>query len=354
MEVRLSEIMREFPQVIQERRGDDSVINGINSVEECGPGDLVFVEDKKLIPLAAAGQPCGVVIAESLLPLAGILDCAGILISDNVRLAHAVIKQRYSDRNWFDDESERIHPSAVIHSDAQIPESCVVGANVVVGNDVVIGERCRLLAGSIIERGVVMGDDCLIHSTALIGYECQLGDQVEIGPGSIIGSDGYGFAQDKVGKSHRIPQTGKVVIEDRVRIGAHNCIDRAAYGVTRIGAGTKTDNLCHIAHGVDIGEDCLLTAMLCVAGSTKIGNRVMTSGQTGILGHLTISDDVGLVHRAAVTRDIEEPGIYAGLPLQPLNQHMKSAAQIKKLSDLASKVRNLEAELKALKSELKS
>jgi len=354
MDVRLSEILKDFPQVIRERQGDDSVITGINSVEECGPGDLVFVEDKKLIPLATAGQPSGVVLPESLLPLIGNLGSAGILISDNVRLAHALIKQRYADRNWFDDESERVHPSAVIHPGAQIPESCVVGANVVVGNNVVIGERCRLLAGSIIERGVVMGDDCLIHSTALIGYESQLGEQVEIGPGTIVGSEGYGFAQDAAGKSHRIPQTGKVVIEDRVRIGAQNCIDRAAFGVTRIGAGTKTDNLCHIAHGVDVGEDCLLTAMLCVAGSTKIGNRVMASGQTGILGHLTICDDVGLVHRAAVTQDIKEPGIYAGLPLQPLKRHMKSAAQLKNLSDLASKVRSLEAEIKALKSELKS
>jgi UDP-3-O-[3-hydroxymyristoyl] glucosamine N-acyltransferase len=354
MDVPLSEIMREFPQVIREHHGDNTIITGIGSVEDCGLGDLVFVADEKMIPSAAEGQPSGVVLPNSLLPLIGSLGSVGILVSDNVRLAHALIKQRYADRNWFDGESEPVHPSAIIHPSVQIPESSFVGANVVVAKDVIIGERCRLLAGSIIERGVVMGDDCLIHSTALIGYESQLGEQVEIGAGSVIGSEGYGFAQDAAGKSHRIPQTGKVVIEDRVRIGAHNCIDRAAFGVTRIGAGTKTDNLCHIAHGVDVGEDCLLTAMFCVAGSTKIGNRVMASGQTGILGHLTICDDVGLVHRAAVTQDIKQPGIYAGLPLQPLKRHMKSAAQLKKLDDLASKVRNLEAELKALKSELKS
>ena len=353
MEIRLSEIAQEFVQVIRERQGNDTIITGINSVEDCGPGDLVFVEDKKLLEFIVAGQPSGVVLPESLLPLIGTSESTGILISDNVRLAHALIKQRYADREWLDDESERVHPSAVIHPSARIAESSFVGANAVVGQGVVIGERCRLLAGVVIEHGAILGDDCLIHATALIGYECRLGDQVEIGPGSVIGSDGYGFAQDKAGKSHRIPQTGKVVIDDRVRIGAHNCIDRAAYGVTRIGAGTKTDNLCHIAHGVDVGEDCLLTAMLCVAGSTKIGNRVMTSGQTGILGHLTICDDVGLVHRAAVTRDIEKPGVYAGLPLQPLSQHMKSTAQLKKLGDLASKVRDLEGELKALKSDSK-
>jgi len=351
VEIRLSGIAQKFSQVIRERQGNDNVITGINSIEDCGPGDLVFVEDKKLMQSAVDGQPSGIVLPESLSHLVGASDSTGVLISDNVRLAHALIKQRYADREWFDDAAERIHPSAIIHPSARIPESCFLGPNVVVDQGVVIGERCRLLAGAIIEHGATLGDDCLIHPTALIGYKSQLGDQVEIGPGSVIGSDGYGFAQDKAGKSYRIPQTGTVVIEDRVRIGSHNCIDRAAFGLTRIGAGTKTDNLCHIAHGVDVGEDCLLTAMFCVAGSTKIGNRVMSSGQTGILGHLTICDDVALAHRAGVTQDIKQPGVYAGLPLQPLNRHMKNAAHLKKLSELASKVRALEGELKALQSE---
>ena len=350
MDIRLSEIRQEFTDVIREQRGGDNTITGINSVEDCGPGDLVFVEDKKLIQAAIAGQPAGVVLPENLAPLMGDSGTAGILISDNVRLAHALIKQRYADRQW-PNEAERVHPSAIVHPTAQVPDSCFLGANVVIGHGVVLGERCRLQAGVIIEHDVSLGADCLLHIAALIGCGSQLGNQVEIGPGSVVGSEGYGFAQDKAGKSHRIPQTGNVVLEDRVRIGAHNCIDRAAFGVTRIGAGTKTDNMCHIAHGVEIGEDCLLTAMLCVAGSTKIGNRVMTSGQTGILGHLTICDDVALAQRAAVTQDITQPGLYAGLPLQPLPQHMKTMAQLKKLNDLASKVRALEGELKALKPE---
>lgn len=351
MKIQLSEIAQEFPEVIRERQGNDTIITGINSIENCGPGDLVFVEDKKFVASAFAGRPSAVVLPESLSALNGNADSTGILISNNVRLAHALIKQRYANREWPTDESGRIHPSAIIHPSAQIPDSCFVGVNVVVEKDVVFGQRCRLLTGAIIERGAVLGDDCLIHATALIGYECRLGDQVEVGPGSVIGSDGYGFAQDEAGKSHCIPQTGNVVIEDRVRIGAQNCIDRAAYGATRIGAGTKTDNLCHVAHGVDIGEDCLLTAMFCVAGSTKIGDRLMASGQTGILGHLTICDDVALAHRAGVIQDIKQPGVYAGLPVQPLKQHMKNAAQLRKLSDLASKVRTLEGEIKALKSE---
>jgi UDP-3-O-[3-hydroxymyristoyl] glucosamine N-acyltransferase len=349
MDQQLSDIARDFDHLIRAHRGADPIITAISAVEDCGPGDLVFVEDKQRVDAVLAGQPSGVVVHESLLPLLPPSDTRGVLLTDNVRLAHALIKQRYADRQW-PDEWPRIHPSAIVHDSARIPDSCVIGPSVVIGRDVVIGERTRLLAGVVIEHGATLGADCLVHPMALIGHHCQLGEDVEIGPGSIIGSDGYGFAQDEHHKSHRIPQTGIVVIQDRVRIGAQNCIDRAAYGETRIGAGTKTDNLCHIAHGVQIGEDCLLTAMLCVAGSTRLGNRVMTSGMTGILGHLEICDDVSLAHRAGVTQNITEPGIYAGRPLQPLDRHMKTTAHLKKLSDLASRVRRLESKLKALQA----
>ena len=350
MEIRISAIAQEFAEIITNRKGPDTTIKGINSVQDCGTDDLVFVEDKKWLPGVLERQPAGVVLNESLLPALPDHPAIGVLVAGNVRLAHALIKQRYGNRQWPADEWESVHPSAVIHPSARVPASCVVGPNVVIGQDVVIGERGRLLAGVIIEHGAVLGDDCLIHALALIGHDCHLGNQVEIGPGSMIGSDGYGFAQDQAGKSHRIPQTGTVAIEDRVSIGAQNCIDRAAYGVTRIGAGTKTDNLCHIAHGVEVGEDCLLTAMLCVAGSTRIGNRVMTSGQTGILGHLSICDDVALAHRAGVTKDITEPGMYAGFPLLPLDRHMKNTIQLKKINELAGKVRSLEQAIKELKA----
>lgn len=346
----LSDVAGEFAELIQDQRGEDTRVMRIGPAEACGPGDLVFAENRKLAQNALAGQPAGIVIPESLAGLVGTPAGTGVLVSHNVRLVHALVKQRYGDRVWDDDKACRIHPSAIIHTGAKVPASCNVAANVVIGDGVVLGERCRLLEGVIVESGATLGDDCLVHPAAVIGYGCELGHQVEIGAGTVIGSDGYGFAQDSAGRSQRLPQTGTVVIGDRVRIGANNCIDRAAYGATRIGAGTKTDNLCHIAHGVVVGEDCLLTAMFCVAGSTTIGNRVMTSGQTGILGHLTICDDVALVHRAAVLQDIEEPGTYGGLPLQPLQQHMKNSAQLKKLNDLARKLRELENEVKSLKS----
>jgi UDP-3-O-[3-hydroxymyristoyl] glucosamine N-acyltransferase len=199
------------------------------------------------------------------------------------------------------------------------------------------------MAGAIIEHDTIIGNDCIVAPKAVVGFGTRVGNEVSIGSGTVIGSEGYGFAQDENRKSHFIPQTGIVVIEDRVRIGANCCIDRAAYQETRIGAGTKIDNLCHIAHNVQVGEDCLLTAMLCVAGSTKIGDRVITSGQAGIIDHMKIASDVVLLHRAGVTQNVEQPGAYAGMPLLPLKEYMKNLATLKSLADLRRRLLDLEA-----------
>jgi UDP-3-O-[3-hydroxymyristoyl] glucosamine N-acyltransferase len=198
------------------------------------------------------------------------------------------------------------------------------------------------MAGAVVEHDAQIGRNVVMHPNAVVGYGCTVGDDVVIGGGAVIGSEGDGFAQDARGRSHAIPQTGNVVLEDRVRVGANCCIDRAAYGSTRIGAGTKLDNLCHIAHNVQIGEDCLLTSMFCVAGSTTIGNRVMASGQSGAIDHLTICDDVVLVHRAGVTTSIDQPGAYAGLPAQPLKEYTRNTAVFRMLGDLRQRLLALE------------
>ena len=351
--IRLSEIKEKFTdsQLITKQIGDDPVVSGINAVENCKPGDLVFVSSKDFLQLARQRQPAALVVSEKLADEAAQEDHWGILVTANVKLAHALIKQEYGNRDFLDEQWERVHPSAVIHRTAEIPDSCFIGPNVVIGQNTKLGERCRLLAGVVIENDVEIGSDCILHPNCMIGYNCKLGNEVEIGASTVIGSEGYGFAQDKKGKSYKIPQTGNVVIEDCVQLGACNTIDRATYGQTRIGAGTKTDNIVHIAHNVEVGQDCLFTPMLAVAGSTKIGDRCITSGQTEISDHMNICDDVILFHRAGVTQDITEPGMYAGLPTQPLKQHMKNTAHFRKLSELSKKVMALEKIIKNMTEE---
>lgn len=350
MEVRLSAIKEKFGAELAfaEQRGADPVIRGIRPVEACSEGDLVFVESAKFVESALARRPSAIVTHLALAASFPLREGLGVLVTPTVALAHALLKTEYADRDFLDDQWPRLPGSAVVHASASVAASAILSPNVVVGARARIGERTRLMAGVVVEDDVVIGDDGIIHPNAVIGYGCRLGDFVDIGSGTVIGSEGYGFAQDAGFRSYRIPQTGIVVIGDRVRLGANNCVDRAAYGETRIGAGTKTDNLCHFAHGVEIGENCLLTSMFCIAGSSVVGNRVVASGQVGVIDHMKICDDVWLLHRAGVVKDIATPGKYCALPLQTLEDYKRNTKEVVRLSELADSVRALQARVDEL------
>ena len=347
MDTRASLIFDEFGStgLLTSMEGEDVSLSGIAAVEKCGPGDLVFVDQERAAETIGTRGPSAVVTNPALQEQLSAVPGLTVLVAPNVRLAHALIRQRYVDRDVLESEWPDIHPSAVIAAGCEIGAGSRIGPHVVLGEGVRIGEKTAVMAGSIVERQAVIGDRTIIHPRVTIGYECEIGDDVIIQSGAVIGSEGYGFAQDDKGCSHRIPQLGRVVIEDRVSIGAATCVDRATYEETRIGAGTKLDNLCHIAHNVHIGRDCLLTAGFVVGGSSKIGDRCVTSGQTAVLDHLEICDDVYLLRRAGVAEDIEQPGVYAGAPVEPYASYLRNTALVKKLPELRRQVRRLEKEL---------
>lgn len=344
MKITTLELMNAFSSqgLLIEVVGEERTCNRITAIEDGGPGDLVFLDKDEYVALVRERRPSVAVTSNQLGGLLSGLPDTTLVIASNVNLAQALIKQRYGARRFECADWPRIHPSAVIHPTAVIAATASIEPNAVIGSRVRIGDRVRVMSGAVIEHDAMVGDDTVIYPNAVIGYGCTIGAQAVVGAGSVIGSEGYGFAQDARGKSHPIPQTGVVVIEDRVRVGANCCIDRATYRTTRVGAGTKLDNLCQIAHNVDIGQDCLLTSMLCVAGSTRIGDRLMTSGQTGILDHLTICDDVVLVHKAGVSKSITKPGVYAGAPVQPLHDYMRNTATIRRIAELRKRVADLE------------
>ncbi|MDZ4678684.1 MAG: UDP-3-O-(3-hydroxymyristoyl)glucosamine N-acyltransferase [Oligoflexia bacterium] len=344
LSVRTSEIMNAFKDkgILLEMIGEDRIITSIVRAEDSAIGSLVFVDKKDYVSQILTNKPTAVVTSQKMLESFCDLKDVTILIASNVNLAQAHIKRKYAARSFENSDWPRIHPTALIHASVKIPESTFIEPYVVIQNNVKIGERTRIMTGSVIEHDVVIGNDTMIHSNVIIGYGCEIGNEVAIHSNSVIGSEGYGFAQDDKGKSHPIPQTGIVIIEDRVRIGAGCCVDRAAYHVTKIGAGTKLDNLCHVAHNVEVGQDCLLTSMCCIAGSSKLGDRVITSGQTGILDHMNICSDVVLLHRAGITKDVDKPGAYAGLPLQPLQSYLKNAVIQKNLVELKERIKSLE------------
>lgn len=340
--VTVSRIVSDFEAtgILLRTIGPDVSVRRAAPADDCGPGDLVFVDKKDYLGPAVERRASAAVVDQKLEKLLPSSSETTFLISPNVRLAQARILQKYFDRDVRG--RDHIHPSAVIDQSAQIAGSATIGPGVVIGARVRIGDRCVLMANVVVEEDAVIGDDTVLHPSVVVGARCELGRKVIVRAGTIIGSEGFGFAQDAERHNHRIPHLGRVVIEDRVVLGANCCIDRGTYQETRIGAGSILDNLCHVAHNVVVGRDCILTAMFCVAGSTKIGDRVMTSGQTGMIDHLEIASDTVFLHRAGVTQDVRDPGVYAGTPLQPMADYLKNTAAARQGAELRSRVRELE------------
>lgn len=344
MNLRAAEIHQRFKDqgLITHRLGPDNEITRIAPIEDCAPGDLVFVENPKYLAQVCAQHPAVVVTSEEIAKKLTDQDNLGVLIAPNVRLAIALLKQAYDDRDFHRSEWPRIHPSAVIHESVRVPASAVIGPGVVVGADVVLGERVVLMANTVVECGARIGSETIVHPGCVISHGCELGANVMLKAGCVIGSEGFGFAQDAQRHNYRIPHSGTVIIEDRVVIGANSNIDRGTYGATIVRAGTIIDALCHLGHNVEIDEDCIICAHTGISGSSRFGKRVIASGQTGVLDHVTVSSDAVLLHRAGLHNSIKEPGMYAGGPAQPLQQYLKNMAIMPRLAEMWSRLKKLE------------
>jgi UDP-3-O-[3-hydroxymyristoyl] glucosamine N-acyltransferase len=343
----LSTLQEQFPELISDRIGGDTEVSGFASCESYQQGDLIFCEDKSFLKNLDDPEPTAIVTTAELAKSIG-NNKIGILIASDVKLAQAFIRQRYDDVDLHNSEWPGIHQTAVIHDSVSVPDSASIGPGAVIGRNVKIGERVVVQANTVVEEGALINDDSVLHARVFIGRYCSIGKRVRLKPGCVIGAEGFGFARDQNQHFHRIPQKGIVVIEDDVVVSANSTIDRAAFDETRIARGTKIDALCHIAHNVFIDQDCVLVAQTGIAGSSKFGKRVLASGQTGVIDHITIGDDVVLVHRAGIPEDILEPGMYAGGPAQPFREYRRNISVFKKLSNLRQRLMQLEKQVKKL------
>lgn len=234
------------------------------------------------------------------------------------------------------------HASAVIDASAIIGKDARIGALVSVGSGSHIGNGCVLHAGARIASNVTLGEGCVIHSNAFIDERCVLGARVIIHASAVIGGDGFGYRPAADGKSlTRIPHTGNVVLDDDVEIGANTCVDRAKFGSTKIGAGTKIDNLCQIAHGCRIGRMTVIAGMSGLAGSVTVGNGVQIGGYCGIGDHKTIGDGARLAAKSAVMNDIPAGATWGGMPAQDIREELRVIAAIRKLPQWSRKLRTL-------------
>ena len=220
-----------------------------------------------------------------------------------------------------------IHPTAVIHPDAHLGPDCRVGAHVVIGRGARLGARCRLYPGAVVMDRAVLGDDCVLNPNTVVREDCILGNRVVLQPGVVIGGDGFGFIE-RDGHHQKIPQLGNVVLEDDVEVGANSTIDRGRFTATRVGKGSKIDNLVMLAHNVQVGEHCLIVAQTGVSGSTQMGDRVVLAGQVGVTGHLRICSDVTVMGKSVIAKHVLKPGVYAGIPIRPIALWKKAVARL--------------------------
>jgi UDP-3-O-[3-hydroxymyristoyl] glucosamine N-acyltransferase len=263
-------------------------------------------------------------------------DCDLLFVS-NVTLALSKLQNHFFPEK-VDLAKEERHPTAVIHPTAEIAKNVKLGPYSVVGARVRVEEDCQIGAHVVIENDAVIGAGSNLESFVFIGQRTVLGKRVRIKPHSTIGSEGYGFAQDKNGHSHRIPQKGRVVLDDDVEVGANCTIDRATLDETHIGQGTKFDNLVHVAHNCRIGKHCLLTGGFMSAGSSTLGDFVMSGGRVSVTDHIEIASRVQIAGTTSISKSITQSGVYGGYPTVPIKDHLKITSSLTHLPRLRKEV----------------
>jgi UDP-3-O-[3-hydroxymyristoyl] glucosamine N-acyltransferase len=290
---------------------------------------LVFVSKPDQLESALKAKAPIIVAHRSIkLPESG----ATFFTAGSVQLGMAAIIPLFDGKMNRFSQPTKIHPTAVIHQTAHLEKGVGIGPFVVIGENVRIGEGTTIAAHTVVEADAVIGAHTLLHSQVFIGGHCVVGSHCEIHPHATIGADGFSFAPTREGTHKKIPQIGRVIIGDWVEIGANCTIDRAALTETRIGEGTKFDNLCHVGHNVEIGKHCVFAAGFMIAGSSKIGDNCMFGGSTMVTDHATICSGVIVAGKSGVTKDITVPGQYGGYPLEPLRDAMKTIANLAHLT----------------------
>jgi UDP-3-O-[3-hydroxymyristoyl] glucosamine N-acyltransferase len=326
----------------------DAAATQCNVPGAAGHASLVFVSDLAQLASARANGAAILVTNRAMSTELGDADAGTFgccFAVRDVSMGMARLLPHFDrKRERFTQWGER-HATAIVHESASIGANVHLGPYSVVGANAVIGDGCCIGSHSVVENGAQLGENTLLHPHVFVGAGCVLGRNCEVHPHTSIGSDGFGYAVGANRRPQKLPHLGNVCIGDEVEIGSNCAIDRATLTSTHIRSGTKVDNICHIAHNCDLGEDGFYTAGFMMAGSTTIGRRFMTGGNTVVSSHLKLADDVVLAGRSTVTADIPAPGHYGGYPLQPLKDAMRTLAALGQLTSLR---RNVNRMLKAL------
>lgn len=323
----------------------DGLVTGLNSLSEAVEGDVSFLGNPRYSPQLKTTKATAVLVAPDLKdPPEG---KALIQVANPTHAFSAVIRHF---RPKPQPVVMGIHPTAVVSPSATIDAAKVsVGPHVVIEADAVIGDGAVIHAGAYIGYSVKLGGDCVIHANAVIKEHCVLGSRVIVHSGAVIGTDGFGYELVN-GRHVKVDQVGIVQLDDDVEIGSCTTIDRARFGRTHVGAGTKIDNLVQLGHNVVTGQNCILCSQTGISGSTRLGNYVVMAGQVGVSGHLEIGDQVTFLAKSGVTKNVTAAGAYTGYPAKPLIEGRKMLTYPARVPELLDRVKELEQRLAALES----
>lgn len=313
--------------------GSGVSIRGACGAKEARGGDITFLAGPKYLPLIEQTQASAVIIGPGVeWRKKPVIRTA----NPSIAFLKALELWRSQERLW----GGGIDPRAAVSKSARLGKDVTVGPGAVIEDDCVVGDRTAVLAGVFIGRGTEIGNDCVLYPRVVIRERCRIANRVVLHCGVVIGADGFGY--ETVDRKHvKVPQTGTVHIEDDVEIGANSCIDRARFGATVVGRGTKIDNLVQIAHNVTIGEDCLIVSQVAIAGSVEIGDRVVLAGQVGVVGHIRVGEDSVIGAQSGVHTTIPPHSVMLGSPPRPIRDELERMVYMTRLPELFKDVREL-------------
>ncbi len=314
-------------------------VEGIKTLEDAGPQHLSFYHNRRYLQAARDSAAGALLVADPApFPERDLLVCA-----DPYAALAALLELMHPAER----PAAGIHPAAVVAASARIGDGASVGPHAVVGERALVGAWAVVGAGCVLGDDVEVGEGTVLHPHVVIEPRCRVGARCILHAGVVLGSDGFGFAT--AGGVHRkVPQVGIVVVEDDVELGANVCVDRAALGETRIGRGTKVDNLVQIAHNVTVGEHSLLVAQAGISGSTRLGHHVVMAGQSGAVGHIAIGDGTVVTAKTGVTQDTPAGAMVSGFPSRPHKEWLRATANLFTLDELRRRVKKLEAAVRQL------
>lgn len=323
----------------------ESAVNALAKIEEGQEGTLSFLSNPKYETYIYTTQSSICIVNNSFNPVKPLPTTLTLI---KVADAYACFAKLLSIYDSLNKKEAVIEQPSFIHDSAQVGDNVYIGAFAYIGANVSIGSNCQIHPNVVISENAVIGDNTTLYPSVNIYKDCKIGNNCIIHAGTVIGSDGFGFAPDDRGVYSKIPQIGNVVIEDDVEIGSNCSVDRATMGSTFIRKGVKIDNLCQIAHNVDIDQHTAMAAQVGIAGSAKIGKHVMIGGQTGIAGHLSIADQTKIVAQSGIPSTVKKADTLMGTPAIPINDYKRSHFGFRKLPSLIRTIQELENKLNEL------